>query len=140
MLGPAPRSRISSPAALATLLSAVLAQLLFSPSRNLDLVARAQLDGRLRLVVSDLAMPTMGGRELGNRLREQGHRVPLLFITGYPERDVERLGLLDTDQEVLGKPFTPEAPVERARQLAAGECRFCRLLPECRPAIFGSSP
>ncbi|HEX6670430.1 MAG TPA: ATP-binding protein, partial [Gemmatimonadales bacterium] len=85
----------------------------------LDLVARAQLDGRLRLVVSDLAMPTMGGRELGNRLREQGHRVPLLFITGYPEGDVERLGLLDADQEVLRKPFTPEVLAERARQLAA---------------------
>jgi PAS domain S-box-containing protein len=80
-------------------------------------VTGAHTDGRLRLVVTDLAMPRMGGRELAERLRERGDRVPLLFITGYTEEDIERLGLLGKGQEVLRKPFTPEALADRARRL-----------------------
>jgi CheY-like chemotaxis protein len=83
----------------------------------LELVTRSQADGRLRLVVTDLAMSGMGGRELAERLLDRGHRVPLLFITGYTEDDIERLGLLGKGQEVLRKPFTPEALADRARRL-----------------------
>jgi CheY-like chemotaxis protein len=83
----------------------------------LGLVNQAHLDGRLQLVVTDLAMPSMGGRELAERLRDGGHRVPILFITGYTEDDVERLGLLEADQEVLRKPFAPDVLAQRARQL-----------------------
>jgi CheY-like chemotaxis protein len=85
----------------------------------LELVTRSQTDGRLRLVVTDLAMPRMGGRELAQRLLERGYRVPLLFITGYTEEDIERLGLLGKDQVVLRKPFTPEALADRARRLVS---------------------
>jgi CheY-like chemotaxis protein len=83
----------------------------------LDLAATPRTDGRLRLVVTDLAMPKMGGRELAERLRERGFHVPLLFITGYTEEDVERLGLLGRGQEVLRKPFAPEVLADRARRL-----------------------
>jgi DNA-binding response OmpR family regulator len=70
-------------------------------------------------VVTDLAMPAMGGRELAEGLRKRGYRVPILFITGYPEDDVERLGLLDAGQEVLRKPFAPDVLAHRARQLVS---------------------
>jgi PAS domain S-box-containing protein len=83
----------------------------------LELVGRVNTDGRLQLVVTDLAMPTMGGRELAERLRERGYGVPILFITGYTEDDVERLGLLDAGQEVLRKPFAPDVLAQRARRL-----------------------
>ncbi|HEU4524482.1 MAG TPA: ATP-binding protein [Gemmatimonadales bacterium] len=83
----------------------------------LDLAATPRTDGRLRLVVTDLAMPKMGGRELAERLRERGFHVPLLFITGYTEEDIERLGLLGRGQEVLRKPFAPEVLADRARRL-----------------------
>jgi PAS domain S-box-containing protein len=83
----------------------------------LELAATPRTDGRLRLVVTDLAMPRMGGRELAERLRERGFHVPLLFITGYTEEDVERLGLLGRGLEVLRKPFTPQALADRARRL-----------------------
>jgi CheY-like chemotaxis protein len=85
----------------------------------LELVTRSQADGRLRLVVIDLAMPRMGGRELAEQLLDRGYRVPLLFITGYTEDDTERLGLLGKGQEVLRKPFTPEALADRARRLVS---------------------
>jgi PAS domain S-box-containing protein len=85
----------------------------------LELVTRTNTDGRLRLVVTDLAMPRMGGRELAERLLDRGCRVPLLFITGYTEEDIERRGLLGKGQEVLRKPFTPETLADRARRLVS---------------------
>jgi CheY-like chemotaxis protein len=88
-------------------------------SQALELVTGADTDGRLRLVVTDLAMPRMGGRELAEQLLDRGYRVPLLFITGYTEEDVERLGLLGNGQEVLRKPFAPEALADRARRLVS---------------------
>ncbi len=85
----------------------------------LELVTGAHTDGRLLLVVTDLVMPRMGGRELAEQLLDRGYRVPLLFITGYTEEDIERLGLLGKGQEVLRKPFTPEALANRARRLVS---------------------
>lgn len=85
----------------------------------LELVTRAHADGQLRLVVTDLAMPRMGGRELVERLRESGHRVPLLFITGYAGEDLEQLGGLGAGQDLLRKPFSPDVLAARVRQLTS---------------------
>ena len=87
----------------------------------LALLQRVQLDGRLGLVVTDLAMPGMGGRELAERLRKEGYRVPLLFISGYSDEDIARLGLLAPGQSVLRKPFSPSALADRVRQLTMNE-------------------
>ena len=64
----------------------------------LDLLERC--DGEVRLVLSDLSMPTFDGRRLGDRLREWKPDLPLLFMSGYGEDDVTRRGLL-----VPGSPF-----------------------------------
>ncbi len=56
------------------------------------------------LIVTDLAMPTLGGASLAQRLHEQGRRPRLLFISGYsdhPLTDLLRYGHL------LPKPFSP---------------------------------
>jgi FixJ family two-component response regulator len=39
----------------------------------------------ISLLVTDVVMPQMGGRELVRRLREDGETVPVLFISGYAE-------------------------------------------------------
>lgn len=83
----------------------------------LGLISQMHPDAQLQLVVTDLAMPLMGGRELAERLRATGHQVPLLFISGYTDEDVERLGLIAIGEEVLRKPFSPTVLAERVRQL-----------------------
>jgi CheY-like chemotaxis protein len=84
----------------------------------LRVIEQAHLDGALRLVVTDLAMPVMGGRELSERLAALGHRVPLLFMSGYTSDDVVRRGLLAAGQDFLQKPFSPEVLSDRVHQLA----------------------
>jgi PAS domain S-box-containing protein len=87
----------------------------------LDLVDRLGPDGALRLVVTDLAMPVMGGRELARRLAERrGDPVPLLFISGYTDDDLVRQNLLEHGQQFLPKPFSPDTLAARVRRLVEG--------------------
>jgi CheY-like chemotaxis protein len=83
----------------------------------LALIGQLQAAGRLHLVVTDLAMPLMGGRELAERLRAAGDEVPLLFISGYTDEEIERLGLVAAGDDVLRKPFSPTVLGDRVRQL-----------------------
>jgi CheY-like chemotaxis protein len=85
----------------------------------LDCLKAIEPDGRLRLVVTDLAMPLMGGRELAERLRGMGYQVPLLFISGYTDEDIDRPGLLAAGEDVLRKPFSPTLLLDRVRRLTA---------------------
>jgi CheY-like chemotaxis protein len=89
----------------------------------LELVDRLALDGSLKLVVTDLAMPVMGGRELARRLAErpaQPAPVPLLFISGYTDDELVRQNLLERGQQFLPKPFSPDALAARVRRLVGG--------------------
>jgi PAS domain S-box-containing protein len=87
----------------------------------LDLVERMSTDGALRLVVTDLAMPVMGGRELARRLAERRpDPVPLLFISGYTDDDLVRQNLLEHGQQFLPKPFSPDALAARVKRLVEG--------------------
>jgi two-component system cell cycle sensor histidine kinase/response regulator CckA len=59
----------------------------------------------ISLVVTDVVMPQMGGRELVRQLRELGATVPVLFISGYAEGASPATGD-DTGRSVfLAKPF-----------------------------------
>ncbi|HEY0970777.1 MAG TPA: PAS domain-containing protein [Gemmatimonadales bacterium] len=59
--------------------------------------------GAIRLVLSDVVMPSLGGPELASLLRERGSPVPVLLMSGYDERSngTGRQG----DATILPKPF-----------------------------------
>jgi PAS domain S-box-containing protein len=87
----------------------------------LEAVDRLGTDGELRLVVTDLAMPVMGGRELARRLAEgRAEPVPLLFISGYTDDELVRQNLLEQGQQFLPKPFSPDTLAARVRRLVEG--------------------
>jgi two-component system, cell cycle sensor histidine kinase and response regulator CckA len=69
------------------------------------------------LVVSDLIMPEMGGRELATRLREDAPRLKVLFMSGYTDDAGIRQGALAKGMGFLSKPFTPESLVRKAREM-----------------------
>ncbi|MFO0749285.1 MAG: response regulator [Myxococcota bacterium] len=80
--------------------------------------ALAQLerhDGRFDLVLSDVVMPRMAGRELGEAVRARYPNLPIVFMSGYTGDDVVRRGLLEPDALFIQKPFTPQALAERLR-------------------------
>ena len=69
------------------------------------------------LVVSDLVMPEMGGRELATRLRAEAPRLKVLFTSGYTDDAGIRQGALENGMGFLGKPFTPEELLRKAREM-----------------------
>jgi CheY-like chemotaxis protein len=73
--------------------------------------------GRVSLIVADVVMPDLGGREMAARIAEQWPDVPVLFTSGYTGLDVVRRGLLEDGCEFLQKPLAPEALARKVREM-----------------------
>jgi FixJ family two-component response regulator len=59
-------------------------------------------------LITDLQMPGMSGIELQNYLLAQGNRVPVIFVTAFPETDARGDALRAGAVGFLGKPFGDE--------------------------------
>ncbi len=69
------------------------------------------------LVISDVVMPEMGGRELGQRLASLRPSLPVLYISGYTGEDVTQRGLLAPGAPFQQKPFAPEELARKVREM-----------------------
>jgi CheY-like chemotaxis protein len=67
------------------------------------------------LVLTDLIMPAMGGRELGEAIAAIDPGIPILYTSGYTGDEVARRGLIAEGAAFLSKPFAPEELLERIR-------------------------
>jgi CheY-like chemotaxis protein len=76
-----------------------------------------KIQGQVNLIVADVVMPDMGGRELASHVTQRWRRIPVLFTSGYTGLDVVRRGLLDEGSEFLQKPLEPENLARRVRAL-----------------------
>ena len=83
----------------------------------LDLFSR---DARVDAVLTDLAMPGIGGRELARRLRESRPSLPVVFMSGYTDDVVLRRGLLESGVPFLEKPLSPVKLAQKMRQVLDG--------------------
>ena len=72
---------------------------------------------RIDLVITDLVMPEMGGRELVERLRARHPTMKVLFMSGDSERAVTSDGAMPPDTGFVEKPFTVEQLTRRMREI-----------------------
>lgn len=80
-------------------------------------------EGRIDLLLTDVVMPGMGGRELGERLAERYPDVRMLFMSAYTEDEIILQGVRVAEVNFIAKPFTVEGLRARVRailDLAAG--------------------
>jgi CheY-like chemotaxis protein len=73
------------------------------------------------LVICDLVMPVLGGREVSDWMKEHCTEVSLLFISGYPRAYLEAHHLYDPAVPMLRKPFLPSRLLETVEDLLAAE-------------------
>jgi len=99
---------------------------------------------RIDLMVSDVGLPGMNGRELAETARSHRPELPILFITGYAENAAIRSGLLGANMAMVSKPFSLDELAAKVSKMitrgalagAFGLC-FGRTTPTMTPD-FGS--
>ena len=73
-------------------------------------------EGMIHLLLTDVIMPGMNGRELAQRISEIRPNVKVLYMSGYTENVIGRNGTLDAGVRLLQKPFTLRDLKSRVRE------------------------
>ena len=84
-----------------------------------DLIAAPDFSG-LDLLVTDLMMPGMNGRELGVLVRQRYPNVRILYVTGFADTLFQNLEELGQGESFIEKPFGTEGLLEATRLLMFG--------------------
>ncbi len=76
-----------------------------------------QFADTIHLLVTDVVMPTMNGRELAELLKRRRQQTKVLYLSGYTEDAIAQHGGWDPSIALLQKPVTPDALLERVREV-----------------------
>lgn len=77
----------------------------------------SQHPGTIHLMVTDVVMPHMGGRELAQRMASLRPRMRVLYISGYTDDAVVRHGVQESRMAFLQKPFSPSKLGHKIREV-----------------------
>ena len=77
-------------------------------------------EGSINLMVTDVIMPQMSGRELAERLTLMRPEMHVLYMSGYPDNAIVQHGVLEPGTSFLQKPFTINALELKVREILDG--------------------
>jgi two-component system, cell cycle sensor histidine kinase and response regulator CckA len=89
-----------------------------SPSQAME-IAR-QHAGPIHLLLTDVVMPEMSGRDLADRLIQTRPELKILYMSGYTDDAIVHHGVLDPGTVLLQKPFTPDRLTRMVGDLLTG--------------------
>jgi len=83
---------------------------------NVQLICR-QYANRVDLLLTDVVMPGISGRDLARQMSSYRPELKVLFISGYTDNAIVSKGMLDPGIWFLQKPFTPAALAAKVREI-----------------------
>jgi two-component system, cell cycle sensor histidine kinase and response regulator CckA len=75
-----------------------------------------QHDGPIHLLLTDVIMPNMNGRELAERIVPLRPQIKVLYMSGYTEDVMVQRGLMERGFEYIAKPFAPQALAQKVTE------------------------
>jgi len=88
-----------------------------APSAEAALDIATRYSGTIHLLLTDVVMPGLNGRELASRLADLRPDARVIFMSGYTDDAVTRHGVLEPGSAYVQKPFTPDAIARRVREV-----------------------
>jgi CheY-like chemotaxis protein len=76
-----------------------------------------QHEGPIHLLLTDVVMPEMGGRELAKQLEIVRPETKVLYMSGYTDDSIVHRGVSEARTTLLQKPFTPELLARKVREV-----------------------
>jgi CheY-like chemotaxis protein len=80
--------------------------------------------GPIHILLTDMLMPGMNGRELADKFKVQRPNIPLLFMSGYTDEVIMDQGMLEAGSVFLHKPFSPTLLIEVIQEALAANQEF----------------
>ena len=86
-------------------------------ANGIEAQARFDTGAQIDLLVTDVGLPGLNGRQVADAARLTRPHLPVLFMTGYAELAATTGGFLEPGMALIAKPFSIEAMFERVQQM-----------------------
>jgi two-component system, cell cycle sensor histidine kinase and response regulator CckA len=76
-----------------------------------------QAGEQIDLLLTDVVMPWMSGPELADQMQKLKPQIKVLYTSGYVDDTIAQLGLLEVENTLIPKPFSPETLLHKVRHI-----------------------